>query len=718
MNKKNRIRKVLECNALVVLLLSGCDVRRSQDSAASSAVDAAVSIIPAPREIAAGDGQFIFTADTRIAFEANAESERVARYFTDLLQRTSGVMSTASASAEAGASDVIAFRFLASEGASNEEGYSLIVSPKRIVVSASDPRGLFYGAVSLWQMLTAAPGARSVRIPSITINDSPRFGWRGLMLDSARHYQSPEFIRQFIDVMALHKLNVLHWHLTDDQAWRLEIKKYPKLTSIGAWRVPAGAAAAADIDPATGKPRLYGGFYSQEQVREIVAYAAARHITIVPEIDMPGHASAAIAAYPELAVSDHSPVTARQSLPPSDWGVYHSVFNVEEATFVFLEEVLGEVAELFPGEYVHIGGDEAAKDQWIASARVQARMREFGVASEAELQSHFIKRMEKYLNARGKRLIGWDEILEGGLAPNATVMSWRGVKGAVAAAAAGHDAVLSPEPTLYFDYRPVNMAGQPGRGRVIDVEEVYRFDPAPAGLNEQQRQRILGLQANIWTEHMRSEDRVAYQTFPRAAALAEVAWSPAERNDWSSFSERLPAQLARYRMLGVKYADSTTVGPPVGRRRASRDMSLCSKDLVLSLEDDAPLKGERAVFHVDILNPCWIYEGVDLSKITAIEAAVGQLPFNFQIGEDIKKIPLRAPATPAGELEVRLDGCEGEKIAALPLASAATNHAVTKLPAAAITAQSGKHDLCFMFTQSKIDPFWVIDSIDFIGAGE
>ena len=536
------------------------------------------------------------------------------------------------------------------------------------------------------------------------------------MLDSARHYQSPEFIKRFIDVMAQHKLNVLHWHLTDDQAWRLEIKKYPKLTSVGAWRVPAGAAAAADIDPATGKPRLHGGFYSQDQVRDIVAYAALRHIAIVPEIDVPGHASAAIAAYPQLAVADPSRVTNHESLPPSDWGVYPNLFNVEESTFAFLEDVLGEVAALFPGEYVHVGGDEAVKNQWKASARVQTRMRELGVSNEAELQSHFIQRMEKYLNGRGKRLIGWDEILEGGLAPNATVMSWRGIEGAVAAAAAGHDAVLSPQPTLYFDYRPLNMAGQPGRGRVIDVEEVYRFDPAPGGLNEEQRRHILGLQANIWTEHMRTEDRVAYQAFPRAAAVAEVAWSPATAIDWASFSRRLPEQLARYRMVGMKYADSSAVTAPTPGRRASRDLKLCTSNLVLSLEDDAPLQGDRAVFHVDLMNPCWIYEDVDLRKGTTIAATVGQLPFNFQIGEDVKKIPLRAPATSAGELEVRLDGCDGEKVAVLPLAPAAANQAVTKLPAATISARAGQHDLCFMFTQSKIDPFWVIDAVELVSA--
>ena len=298
------------------------------------------------------------------------------------------------------------------------------------------------------------------------------------MLDSVRHFQSPQFVMRFIDWMALHKLNVLHWHLTDDQGWRLEIKKYPRLTQVGAWRVPAGQAAAADIDPATGHPRLYGGFYTQDDVRRIVAHAANRNVTIVPEIDMPGHATAAIVAYPQLGVADHPPGAV-----PADWGLYPNLYNVDDSTFSFLDDVLDEVMALFPGEYVHIGGDEVVKDQWKASPRVQARMRELHVADEQALQSYFIQRIEKYVNARGRRIVGWDEILEGGIAQNATVMSWRGLDGAVTAVRAGHDAVLSPWPTLYFDNRQGTGSGEPpGRAKVISLHDVYDFDPMPAGI--------------------------------------------------------------------------------------------------------------------------------------------------------------------------------------------------------------------------------------------
>jgi len=676
----------------------------------------------------------VLTANTRLEFGDGVEGERLGGYLTDLFQKTHGI--GLGAAGNASDSNVIRFELRASESvgaagsalscapgqlqhvhvpAASEhparhlrascpaEGYSLASSPSRIVISASDSRGLFYGAVTLWQLLSKQ--ADGFVVPVVTIEDSPRFAWRGLMLDSARHYQPPEFIRKFIDVMALHKLNVLHWHLSDDQAWRLEIKKYPRLTEVGAWRVPAGPAAAADIDPATGKPRLYGGFYSQEDVREVVAYASSRNITIVPEIDMPGHASAAIAAYPQLAVIDRPSPDV-----PADWGVYPNLFNVEEATFRFLEDVLTEVVALFPGQYIHVGGDEAVKDQWQASRRVQARMRELGAKDEHELQSYFIRRMEKFLTGQGRRLIGWDEILEGGLPPNATVMSWRGIDGAVAAAAAGHDTVLSPQPTLYFDRRPFDTLSSPGRVEISTVQDVYAFDPAPAAISEEQRKHILGVQANLWTEHIRTPTRVEFMAFPRAAAIAEVGWSLTK--DWAGFSERLPAQLERYKVLDVRYAEAPLPRPVDPFRRSSHEMALCTDKIALSLEDDAPIAGDRAVFKVDIMEPCWLFKGADLSKANSLVAAVGQVPFNFQIGAAVKEIPLHKPATVAGELEVRLDDCKGERIAVLPLAPAVRNYAVTTLPRARITPREGMHDLCFMFTRNSVDPIWVIDSIE------
>jgi len=680
----------------VCCLLAACSKKEEPPAETTQSI----SVIPAPAKVVMNRGAFELRAATPVRYAAGSPGEQVATYFVALMQRTRGVALAASAG-PTGAEQTISFELQAREGSQVEEGYSLVVSPKRVLVSSHSPRGLFYGAVTLWQLAAGA------QIPAVEIEDAPRFRWRGLLLDSARHYQSPQFIKRLIDAMALHKLNVLQWHLTDDQAWRLEIKKYPKLTEVGAWRVPAGQAPAADIDPTTKRPRLYGGFYTQEQVREIVAYAAARYVTIVPEIDVPGHASAAIAAYPQLGV------TGKPAAVPADWGIYQNLFNVDESTFTFLEDVLAEVLTLFPSEYIHTGGNEAVKKQWHDSPRVQSRMRELGVKDEHALQSYFVQRMEKYLSAHGRRLIGWDEILEGGLPPNASVMSWRGIEGAITAAAANHDAVLSPAPTLYLDNRPLDWA-RPGRGPVVSLEDVYRFDPAPAALTEAQRAHILGVQANLWTEHVRTEDRAEYMFFPRAAAIAEVGWSPATQIDWQSFSARMTAQLDRYQSLGIGYARMPETVAERPGHRTSYELESCTKKILLSLEDDAPVQGDRAVFLVDIMNPCWIYRAADLSGIGGIAAAVGQVPFNYQIGDDIEKIALRRPQTPAGELEVRIDSCEGEKIATLSLAPAVKNYAVTELPAATIAKQAGPHDLCFMFTQAALDPLWVLDAVQLV----
>jgi hexosaminidase len=662
-------------------------------------------IIPAPAEALLSNGHFIFTAATPIV--AQGDAAPVGGYFVDLVKRTRGTDIKVVDGGER------AIHFEVVDTPMRDEGYSLRVEPEAVHVRANDARGLFYGAVSLWQLLTPAQGTQGdSRISVGVVNDAPRFVWRGLMLDSARHYQSPEFIRKFIDWMALHKLNVLHWHLTDDQAWRLEIKKYPKLTSVGAWRVPAGQAPRADIDPATGKPRVIGGFYTQDEVRAIVAYAAERHITIVPEIEMPGHASAAVVAYPQFGVSRRMPTEV-----PGDWGVYTTLFNAEESTFKFLEDVLAETIELFPGEYIHVGGDEAWKDEWIASPRIQARIRELGVKDEHGLQSYFITRAEKFLNAHGRKLIGWDEILEGGLAQNASVMSWRGIDGAITAAKAGHDTVLSPAPDLYLDHWQSDGDPAPGRSNVLTLKQVYEFNPVPEKIEPQDRKHILGVQANLWAEFMRSDDRIEYQAFPRAAALAEIAWSQPRRIDWKSFSERMPAQLARYDSLGIRYAKQTEWPAPEANKRTSHQLQTCGGGYLLSLEDDAPIEGKRAVFYVNISNPCWVWKGVDLSKPVSVKATVGQIPFNFQIGKDAAGIPLPKPRTADGELEVRVGGCEGAPALSIPLATAVANFALTTLPATELGAQGGSKDLCFSFTRARLDPMWVVDQIELVGTG-
>ena len=818
-------RDVLRAAGLCMLALLGgvasaalasprADVISGQPAAASVPSLAATSgagapsaprldIIPAPAHVEPGQGSFTLRSDATLSHPRDAQAAQIAAYFAQLMLETRGLrLHLSERAGQATAGEAIIFRLDPSLSIADSEGYEIDVSASRIMLSARDSRGLFYAAVTLWELCTPGParGDDEIVLPAMRIADSPRFRWRGLMLDSARHYQSPEFIMRLIDWMALHKLNVLQWHLTDDQAWRLQIRKYPLLTSVGAWRLPAGPAAAADIDPGTGKPRLYGGYYTQEMVRQIVAHAAERYVTIVPEIDVPGHATAAIVAYPWLGVTDVGP-SGRSADPqsagqpptavPSDWGIYDNLLSPQPSTFEFLRNVLDEVIELFPGQYVHVGGDEAVTDQWKSSPRVQARMRELGIRSETALQGYFTRWLQQYLQSHGRRLIGWDEILQGGIGPDAAVMSWRGTTGALTAAASGHDTVLSPSPTLYFDNaQGARRDEPPGRETVVRLEDVYRFDPMPAAIQPQQRSHVLGVQANIWTEHIRTVERVQEMTFPRAAAVAEVGWSTPEHIDWHSFVLRLPRELDRYRAVGLQYStdifaveaqadldrqresvhltlanqagfgeihytldgsDPSPASPlythPLdvvargemragvfqGReslagivsrgldihaleRRTSHQLQPCTRKLLLSLEDDAPVNtGEpRAVFSIDVLNPCWMFTGVDLTHVTGIQAAVGQVPFNFQVGTARQAIKLNPPRTMAGELEVRIDSCEGTPVAVLPLEPAVGNNAVTTLAPAALQGPSGRHDLCLKFTQHQLDPLWAIDWVQLL----
>jgi hexosaminidase len=715
-------------------------------------------------------GDLVVTRATPVVAEG-AEAERAAARFIDLVRRTTGVELHAGGQPAPGA-----IRFVTIPGIA-PESYRIETGSEGAVVTASEYSGIFYGAVTLWQMLTEQP-AQNGRLAAraALVEDGPAYSWRGLMLDSARHFQSPDFIKRMIDWMAVNKLNRFHWHLTDDQGWRIEILRYPRLTEVGAWRTPATAPGAPPL------PRT-GGYYSQAEIRDIVAYARERAVEIVPEIEMPGHALAPIRAYPRLGTGVVPPPGIE-----SAWGVFPYLFNVEEETFGFLENVLDEVLSLFPGTYIHVGGDEAVKDQWRASPRVQARMRALAVADEAQLQSWFIGRIGRYLEARGRRLIGWDEILQGGLPAGATVMSWQGIEGAERAARAGHDAVLAPAPILYLDNRQgATSAEPPGRGRLVTLAEIYAFDPAPPSLTPAQQTHILGLQANLWTEHVRTEARVAHMAFPRAAAVAEVGWSPATARDFPGFVDRLVPQLRRLQSLGleaatsafrpadalafeqdsrvtvrlsnqagteIRYTTDGTAPTPASRRYAAplhlalpvrlqaaafhrgerlpgtldrrydrdtrlrRDdngLKLCSEHIALSLEDDSPADGPRAIFLIDVMNPCWIFEAAPLDGVTAIEIDVGQLPFNFQIGRDVDNIRFRPPATPEGEFEVRTGGCDGERIAVLPLAPAAANPGVTRLRAP-LAPRSGAADLCFTYTATGPEPLWAIDAVRLVRA--
>ncbi|WP_424858316.1 beta-N-acetylhexosaminidase [Streptomyces sp. SAI-170] len=454
------------------------------------------------------------------------------------------------------------------------EAYRLTAVPHAgVEIRGGDAAGVFWGAQTLRQLLgpdafrraPVRPGA-TLGIPSQVIEDAPRFRWRGLMLDVARHFMPKDGVLRYLDLMAAHKLNVLHLHLTDDQGWRIEIKRYPRLTEVGSWRARTKFGHRASP---LWEEKPHGGHYTQDDIREIVAYAAERHIAVVPEIDVPGHSQAAIAAYPELGNTDVIAASMAGGTALSvwdNWGISSNVLAPTDNTLRFYEGVFEEVLELFPGEFVHIGGDECPKDQWRRSAVAQARIEELGLADEDELQAWFIGHFDKWLSARGRRLIGWDEILEGGLAEGAAVSSWRGYAGGIAAARAGHDVVMCPEQFVYLDHRQDAGADEPVPiGHVRTLEDVYRFEPVPAQLTDEEAGHVIGTQANVWTEVMEDQGRVDYQTFPRLAAFAEVAWSalpaPQER-DFADFDRRMAvAHYRRLDALGVAYRPPTGPWP-------------------------------------------------------------------------------------------------------------------------------------------------------------
>ena len=755
--------KRVACMALASFLTVGADAR--------AATPAGAGLIPQPASLQSRAGSFPITPATQLV-ASDPRSRVVAEYFSALTARSHGVTLGVHDGGGAG-TGTIHFRIDPRATGRSAESYTVEVGEKHVVVSAREPRGLFYGAVTLWQLLSLDDAA-ALHLPAVHIKDTPRFAWRGLMLDSARHFQSVEEIKQLLDAMALHKLNTFHWHLTDDQGWRIEIKQYPRLTEIGGCRIPAGDAGKN----AQGQPKPYCGYYTQQQIRDVVAHAAMRLITVVPEIDVPGHAQAAVAAYPALGV------TGKQIPVLNEWGVNTTLFNVEESTFQFLENVLGEVIDLFPGRYVHVGGDEAVKDQWKASPRVQERMRELGVNNEAQMQSYLIKRLEKFLVANDRRLIGWDEILDGGLPPEATVMSWRGIEGGITAANLGHDVVMSPSSELYLDYLQTSSPNEPpGRPATIPLKQVYAFEPVPAALAADKRQHILGVQANVWTEHMRTFARVQHAVFPRIAALAETAWSPQEKKDWDGFLLRLPVQLQRYRMLGMPYATTpfeviaATTGDriagtaavalsnhlgyrdirytldgsdPVATgsayasplqvklpvelraavfvdgqalvpsntwaldtsallRRTDEALAMCTGALMLRLEDDGPIDGERAIFNADIFNPCWEWKAADLAGIASIQVRAGRMPYYFQLAHDESHRGFKPATATHGELQIRA-GCEGAVLASVPLPPAPDADGFVTLDAP-IAPTDSTRDLCVFFTGDTRPAMWVLDSV-------
>ncbi|MFE1926086.1 beta-N-acetylhexosaminidase [Streptomyces asoensis] len=522
-------------------------------------------LVPAPR-VVEGPARGAFLLDEDTVLWAAAGTQATERWLRGTLGAALGLP------LRPGPQDARRSVRLRLDDAFGAEAYRLSVLPDQgVEIRGGGPAGVFWGAQTLRQLLGAdafrrapvRPGAGRA-VPYGVVEDGPRFRWRGLMLDVARHFMPKDGVLRYLDLMAAHKLNVFHFHLTDDQGWRIEIRRHPRLTEVGSWRARTKFGHRASP---LWEEKPHGGFYTQDDIREIVAYASERHITVVPEIDVPGHSQAAIAAYPELGNTDLGTVSGEHTAALSvwdTWGISPHVLAPTDNTLRFYEGVLEEVLELFPSEFVHLGGDECPKDQWRRSPAAQARIAELGLADEDGLQSWFIGHFDRWLTARGRRLIGWDEILEGGLAEGAAVSSWRGYAGGIAAARAGHDVVMCPEQHVYLDHRQHGGADEPVPiGFVRTLEDVYRFEPVPAELTHREARRVLGTQANLWTEVMEDHTRVDYQAFPRLAAFAEVAWSalPAPRErDFAGFERRMRSHYGRLDALGVGYR------PPAGPR--------------------------------------------------------------------------------------------------------------------------------------------------------
>jgi hexosaminidase len=507
-----------------------------------------LSIVPKPISLVEGEDPFVLTKT--IFIEAAGDDEKnvaefITRFFTI---KDSSLKITIGDEAPDKEQPVISLHIFRPDTLLPEGYYRLKTADGSVSISATSGAGLFYGAQTLMQLVSDDEQT----IPAVEITDYPRFAYRGLHLDVGRHMFPPAFIKKYIDLMAHHKFNRFHWHLTEDQGWRIEIKKYPKLQEIAAYRKETviGKASTRNREGKQYDGQRYGGYYTQDEIKDIVQYAAARYVTIIPEIELPGHALAALSAYPSLGCTG-GPYEAATT-----WGVFKDVYCAgKEETFTFLQDVMDEVMVLFPSQYIHIGGDECPKEQWKVCPRCQKRMKTEGLKDEHALQSYFIQRMEKYLNSKGRQIIGWDEILEGGLAPNATVMSWRGEEGGIAAAQQDHDVIMTPGNWCYFDHYQDTSKSEPlAIGHYTPVSEVYSYEPLPPQLSPAEAKHVLGAQANVWTEYMKSSDYVEYMVYPRACAMAEVVWSPKESRNYTDFLTRMRTHLKRLDGWGVKYA--------------------------------------------------------------------------------------------------------------------------------------------------------------------
>ena len=505
-----------------------------------------VSIVPITNHLEETNGAFVLKSNTSIGV-IDAELIPAAEYLADMLSRATGY----DLKVKEGEGTIT----LALGDVQGKEGaYTLTAESDKVNITGNSYGGVIAGIESLRQLFPPQIESKEIvkgtdwAIPAVNIQDAPRFEWRGIMLDVSRHFYTIGEVKELLDVMALYKMNKFHWHLTDDQGWRIEIKKYPKLTTVGGYRKKTIVGYMWD-NPTEWNTKRYGGFYTQEDIKEVVAYAKKRFVEIIPEIEMPGHSVAALTAYPEYSC------TGGPFEVEGRWGVFNDIYCTKESTFTFMQDILDEVVELFPSSYIHLGGDEAPRIRWKNCVHCQERMKQEHLTKEAELQTYFINRIENYLNTKGKKIIGWDEILEGGIPQRATVMSWRGEKGGIHAAKARYDVIMSPNIYMYFNclQSKVNEKKIGNPNRVITLEKVYNYHPVPEVLSADEAKHIKGVQANLWTEYMSALDEMEYMLYPRVAALSEVAWSKKENKDYERFCTRLESIRRHYDVLGVDY---------------------------------------------------------------------------------------------------------------------------------------------------------------------
>jgi len=634
---------------LVFLFFTGVNAN-AQDN------DPNMGIIPAPVSVKKTSGEFILSQQTTLL--ADSVNNKAVAFFADYLQHKLMLHNEVKVNNSQSVANSIIFTDKGTENLP-AQGYRLTITPQQIII-AGKGAGLFYGVQSLLQMIPAGRAA-AIKLPCAQIEDYPRFGYRGMMLDVCRHFFSVEFVKKTIDLMAYYKLNNFHWHLTDDQGWRIEIKKYPRLTQIGSQRAQTVIGNYHDRTPQQYDNTPYGGFYTQDQIREVVKYAADRFINVVPEIEMPGHSMAALAAYPELSCDPNKTYKVYET-----WGVVKDVYCPSDKTFDFLEDVLTEVMDLFPSKYIHIGGDEVPKDAWKNSGFCQKLIKKLKLKNEEELQSYFIQRVEKFVNSKGRSIIGWDEILEGGLSPNATVMSWRGEAGGIAAARQGHDVVMTPGSAgLYLDHSQGKTNEPLSIGGYFPLQKTYSYNPTPDVLNAEQQKHIVGVQANLWSEYISTEAKAEYMLYPRLLALSEIAWTPLANKNFKDFSEtRLPAQLAWLDKNDYDYHVPSAIG-------TSEDTIVFGSQLAVNLK--APVVGAKIFYTIDSYTP----RETDLQY---------HVPVNYDVPQDQYRDLQTIVITPSGK-------------------RSQVTHTVmyNKAPLAAVTYQGNSTGLKYQLLQGTFD---------------